>query len=82
MKRLPPELHPHSPAEKLAWLHIHANPGEHSARSLADDLGGSPRTWGQALAALIAAGVVVEEVPPAGRRAGSYRAVKAAQRAD
>lgn len=49
MKRLPASLHRSSVSEKLVWLHIHSNPGEHSARSLAADLGGSSRTWANAL---------------------------------
>lgn len=78
MRRLPPDLHQHSPAEKLVWLHIHANPGEHSARSMAEDLGGSPRTWAQALAALLRAGLLREDEAPAGPKAGRYTAQREA----
>ena len=78
MRRLPPALHPHSPAEKLAWLHIHANPGEHSARQMADELGGSPRTWAQAIAALLRAGLLREDEPAAGPKPGKYTAQREA----
>ncbi|GGO37189.1 hypothetical protein [Deinococcus humi] len=73
MKRLPVSLHSSSVSEKLVWLHIHSNPGEHSARSLAADLGGSSRTWSNALSGLIDAGFVVVEKAPAGVHGGQYR---------
>lgn len=73
MKRLPSSLHARSPSEKLLWLHIHSNPGEHSSRSLADDLGGSSRTWAAALAGLVDAGLLVVESEPAGVHGGQYR---------
>lgn len=78
MRRLPPALHPRSASEKLVWLHIHANPGEHSTRSLAADLGGSQRTWASALSGLLEAGLIVMEDAPAGARPGEYRAVREA----
>lgn len=76
MKRLPTALHDRSVSEKLVWLHIHANPGEHSTRSLAADLGGSQRTWAGALSGLVAAGLVAVDVQPAGVHGGQYRAVR------
>ncbi len=82
MRRLPPALLDHSPAEKLLWRHIYDNPGEHSARSLAEDLGGSWRTWSTALRALIEAGVVTEDVAPIGPKLGRYTATREAVQRD
>jgi hypothetical protein len=76
MRRLPLALHSHSPAAKLLWLHIHANPGEHSARSLVADLGGSSGTWARCLVDLIHAGLIQEQVPSSGARPGRYIALK------
>lgn len=73
MKRLPASLHRASASEKLVWLHIHSNPGEHSARSLAADLGGSFGTWGNALSGLVKDGLLVVEKAPAGIHGGHYR---------
>ncbi len=75
MKRLPASLHNSSVSEKLVWLHVHSNPGEHSARSLAADLGGSPRTWVNALSGLVKDELVVVEKAPAGVHGGQYRIV-------
>ncbi|QLG13575.1 hypothetical protein HLB42_21805 (plasmid) [Deinococcus sp. D7000] len=73
MKRLPASLHSSSASEKLVWLHIRSNPGEHSARSLEADLGGSFRTWSTALSGLINAGFIIVEKAPAGVHGGQYR---------
>ncbi|CAM3473979.1 MarR family transcriptional regulator [Deinococcus saxicola] len=73
MKRLPASLHSSSSSEKLVWLHIHSNPGEHSARSLEADLGGSFRTWSNALSGLVKAELVVVDTAPAGVHGGQYR---------
>ncbi|QFP75056.1 hypothetical protein [Deinococcus sp. AJ005] len=73
MKRLPASLHSSSVSEKLVWLHIHSNPGQHSARSLAADLGGSSRTWANALSGLVKDKLLVVEKAPAGIHGGQYR---------
>lgn len=73
MKRLPARLHSSSASEKLVWLHIRSNPGEHSARSLATDLGGSSRTWANALSGLVKDQLLVVEKVPAGIHGGQYR---------
>lgn len=58
-------------AEKLVFLWVKLNPGEHSARSLSAALGVRVHN---ALGELVRRGVVVEEEAPAGRRPGKYRA--------
>lgn len=73
MKRLPVRLHSSSVSEKLVWLHIRSNPGEHSARSLAADLGGSFSTWSNALSGLVKENFLIVEKAPAGIHGGQYR---------
>ncbi|OLV18156.1 hypothetical protein BOO71_0006679 [Deinococcus marmoris] len=57
----------------MVWLHIYSNPGEHSARSLAADLGGSFSTWANALSGLARAGFIIIEKAPVGIHGGQYR---------
>lgn len=71
MKQLPAALADMTTAHKLVYLWVYLNAGEHSARSLEADLGVSVRT---ALSDLVKAGVLIEESPPVGRKAGQYRA--------
>ena len=71
MKQLPAELDDATTAEKLAYLWVYLNPGEYSARSLSAILGVDVRT---ALGDLTRKGLLLEEVPPAGRKPGQYRA--------
>lgn len=78
-RRLPPALLPRPLAEKLLWRHVFDNPGPHSARSLAEDLGGAFTTWRAALAALLGAGLLTETTPPAGPKPGHYTAHREAQ---
>ncbi len=70
MKQLPAELDGATTAEKLAYLWVYLHPGEHSARSLEVALGVGVRT---ALSELTRRGLLIEEIPPAGRRPGHYR---------
>jgi hypothetical protein len=58
-------------AQKLAYLWVRANPGEHSARSLRAALG--VRMDG-VLPSLTEMGLLIEEQPPAGSVSGKYRA--------
>ncbi len=56
--------------EKLVWLYVDRWPGEHSVSSLDAALGVYA---GRALAALVEDGLLIEEVSPSARKAGSYR---------
>lgn len=73
MPKLPPQVAAEDvpTVEKLVWLYIWANPGEHSDRSLWADLGVRPQG---ALKRLVQRGALVEESPPSGPKPGSYRA--------
>jgi hypothetical protein len=73
MRQLPAELLQDdvTTAEKLVYMWVRENPGEHSARSLRAALGVVIET---ALGDLVRRGALIEEVPPSGRRAGTYRA--------
>lgn len=73
MKKLPDDVRELFPAEKLAWWYISENPGEHSARSLVEALGGGPVTWARTIKNLVAAGLVIEERAPGGKTPGAYR---------
>lgn len=69
-KRLPEPIRALPAVPKLVWLYIDKYPGQHSVRSLTDALGVHPVT---ALPELVAAGLLIEEVAPAGSRPGKYR---------
>jgi hypothetical protein len=73
MRQLPAELLQDdvTTAEKLVYMWVRENPGEHSARKLHAALG---VVIGTALGDLVRRGALLEEVPPVGRRAGTYRA--------
>ena len=73
VKRLPPPLLADdvSAIEKLVYMWIRDQPGEHSTRSLDDALGERTRA---ALSSLVQRGVVIQETPSSGRRPGTYRA--------
>lgn len=73
MPKLPPEVAADDvpTVEKLVWLYVWANPGEHSARSLSAELGVRVKT---SLSNLVKRGALVEVTPPAGPKAGEYRA--------
>lgn len=72
MKQLPAALGEATTAEKLAYLWVYLNPGEHSARRLSAVLGVDVRT---ALSDLTRKGLLMEEIPPSGPKPGQYRAV-------
>lgn len=71
-RKLPESVRALEPVTKLVWLYISEFPGEHSVRSLSDVLGVYA---GRALPALVAAGLLLQEEPPAARKGGRYRAI-------
>nr|AAF44057.1 hypothetical protein [Shuttle vector pI3] len=73
MPKLPPEVAAEDvlTVEKLVWLYIWANPGEHSDRSLWAELGVRPQG---AIKRLLERGVLVQEEAPRGPKPGKYRA--------
>ena len=74
MPKLPPAVADEDvpTVEKLVWLYIWANPGEHSARSLSAELGVRVKT---SISSLVERGALIEEEPPRGPKLGKYRAV-------
>lgn len=79
MPKLPPQVAAEDvpTVEKLVWLYIYNNPGEHSARSLSADLGVRVKT---SISSLVERGALVEEVAPIGPKLGKYRAVTKVQK--
>lgn len=69
-KRLPEVVRKLPAVPKLVWLYIDQYPGQHSVRTLHDALGIVPST---AIPDLVAAGLLLEEIAPAGSRPGQYR---------
>jgi hypothetical protein len=68
-RHLPAEVMTRTPSEKLVWLYIDRDPGEHSARSLY-----------RAPPGLVRGGLVIEEIAPAGARPGKHHTATAETR--